>query len=266
MMSVLGTAFAHDLAQPVASIMCNAEALQVMTKTDPAMLGSLDEILSDIKGDSARAGEIIDRYRKMLRSQQLSKKPMDLRVAVKESLALVSHEVKSRTIEVMTELPITPCVVSCDHVLVQQVLVNLLMNAIDAMAETSQARRCLTVKCEIVAADVELSVHDTGRGLPLEMIDSLFTPFFTTKSQGLGIGLTIVDTIIRAHGGAIRARNNPNQGATFSFTLPRHEAQRHLPTERATASTIDELATPSSLPETQNRQIVPTSTTYRQVH
>ena len=265
MMSVLGTAFAHDLAQPVASIMCNVEALQVMTKTDPATLGTLHEILSDIKGDSDRAGQIIERYRKMLRSRQLSKKPMDLRVAVRESLALVSHEVKTRTIEVMTELPITPCVVDCDHVLVQQVLVNLLMNAMDAMGQTSQARRCLTIECEVVAADVKVSVHDTGRGLPADMIDSIFTPFFTTKSQGLGIGLTIVDTIIRAHGGSISACNNPGHGATFSFTLPRGDAQRNHPKERATASTIDELARRSTLPDMQHRQIGPISATYRQV-
>jgi signal transduction histidine kinase len=221
MMSVLGTAFAHDLAQPVSSIMCNAEALLVMGKRDLSIPEDLREILTDIQADSVRSAQIIDRYRKMLRGHQLSKKTVDLRLALQESLALVSHEVRTRRIEVISELPPSPCMVNCDYVLMQQVLVNLLMNAIDAMSETQQTQARLKLKCEPVSGGVQVSVQDTGRGLSAELMDSLFTPFFTTKSQGLGVGLTIVQSILQAHGGSITARNNPDQiGATFLFTLP----------------------------------------------
>ncbi|MFL6549739.1 MAG: ATP-binding protein, partial [Povalibacter sp.] len=224
MMSVLGTAFAHDLAQPVSTIMCNAEALTLMGRADVEIPETIREILSDIQADGLRAAQIIDRYRKMLRGQQLSRKPMDLRLAVEESLALVSHEVTTRTIEVFSHLPTAPCIVNCDHVLIQQVLVNLLMNAIDAMAETPDTQRRLGLRCEATGAGIQVSVQDTGRGLSAEMMDSLFTPFFTTKSHGLGVGLTIVQKIIQAHGGSISARNNTDRGATFSFTIPNENA------------------------------------------
>ena len=108
--------------------------------------------------------------------------------------------------------------------LLQQVLVNLLMNAIDAMDDTPPARRRVTIRCDVRAGDVEISVRDTGKGLPADVMTTLFKPFVTTKSHGLGIGLTIVRTIIDAHGGTIDARNNPEGGATFTVTLRRSEA------------------------------------------
>jgi C4-dicarboxylate-specific signal transduction histidine kinase len=114
-------------------------------------------------------------------------------------------------------------VVSGDQVLLQQVLVNLLMNAMDAMAGTPAFRRRLTITSEAKGADVEVSVRDNGMGVPADIIDTLFTPFMTTKAYGLGIGLTIVRTILAAHGGGIAARNNPEGGATLVVTLPRIE-------------------------------------------
>ena len=101
----------------------------------------------------------------------------------------------------------------------QQVLVNLVMNAMDAMAETPPARRLVTIISEVKAEDVEVSVRDAGTGLPAHINDTLFTPFVTTKSNGLGIGLTIARTIVHAHGGTIDAHNNPEGGATFTVTL-----------------------------------------------
>jgi C4-dicarboxylate-specific signal transduction histidine kinase len=112
-------------------------------------------------------------------------------------------------------------------VLLQQVLVNLLMNAIDAMAETPADRRRLTISTDVRGADVQVSVRDTGTGLPADLDGTLFTPFVTTKSQGLGIGLTIARSIVAAHGGTIDAHNNSEgDGATFTITL-RHIAVTH---------------------------------------
>ena len=130
---------------------------------------------------------------------------------------------RARQIEATVDLSSTPCVISGDQVLLQQVLVNLVINAMDAMAETPPAHRRVTIRTDVRAADVAVSVRDTGTGLPAPINDTLFTPFVTTKAHGLGIGLTIARTIVDAHGGTINARNNPEGGATFTVTLPRSE-------------------------------------------
>jgi C4-dicarboxylate-specific signal transduction histidine kinase len=124
-----------------------------------------------------------------------------------------------RQIAVDVNLSSNPCVISGDQVLLQQVLVILMINAMDAMAEMPPARRHLTITSEVRGADVEVTVRDTGSGLPADIIGTLFTPFVTTKSHGVGIGLTIARTIVDAHGGTIEARNNPEGGATFTVTL-----------------------------------------------
>jgi C4-dicarboxylate-specific signal transduction histidine kinase len=116
-------------------------------------------------------------------------------------------------------LPSNPCLISGDQVLLQQVLVNLVMNAMDAVAEMPPARRYVTITSEVRGADVEICVRNTGPGLPGGIIDKVFTPFVTTKTHGLGIGLTIVRTIVDAHGGTIEAGNHPEGGATFTVTL-----------------------------------------------
>ncbi|MET0658240.1 MAG: ATP-binding protein, partial [Steroidobacteraceae bacterium] len=111
------------------------------------------------------------------------------------------------------------CVISGDQVLLQQVIVIFVMNAMDAMAEMPPTRRHVTITSAVRAADVQVSVSDTGPGVPADIVSTLFTPFFTTKSHGLGIGLTIARTIVEAHGGTIDARNNCDGGATFVVTL-----------------------------------------------
>jgi C4-dicarboxylate-specific signal transduction histidine kinase len=132
---------------------------------------------------------------------------------------------RARNVVVNVDLSSDPCVINGDQVLLQQVLVNLVVNAMDAMAEMPSSRRQITVTSEVRAAAVVVSVRDTGPGLPPDIISTLFTPFVTTKSRGLGIGLTIVRTIIDAHGGTIEASNNPEGGATFTVTLRSAESR-----------------------------------------
>ncbi len=218
-MSALTSSIAHDLIQPLNSMMHNAQALQMMVSDNRATSDTIDEILSDIQAQGGRATKIIDHHRTMLRSRQLNKKPIDIHAVIKESLTLVDHDMAARQMEATVDLPANPCIVNGDPVLLQQVLVNLVMNAMDAMADTPQARRLVTIISDVKAEDVEVSVRDAGAGLPAHVNDALFTPFVTTKSNGIGIGLTIARTIVHAHGGTISAHNNPEGGATFTVTL-----------------------------------------------
>ena len=221
--STLTASIAHEVGQPLSSMIHNAQALQMMITADRATPDTIGEILTDIRSQGVQATQIIDRHRTMLRSHQMDKKPIDLHAVISESLALVGHDLRARQIEATALLSSKPCVISGDQVLLQQVLVNLVINAMDAMADTPPARRRVTIRTEVTAADVAVSVRDTGTGLPAPIDGTLFTPFVTTKPSGLGIGLTIAQTIVDAHGGTIDARNNPEGGATFTVTLRRSD-------------------------------------------
>jgi signal transduction histidine kinase len=223
-MSALTSSIGHELSQPISSIMHNAQALQMMVTANRATSDTVEEILSDIQTQGVRASQIIDRHRAMLKSHQLEKQPIDLHAVIDETLAMVSHDMTARQVSATVNHSTSPCVVDGDQVLLQQVFVNLVMNAMDAMAETPPIRRHVTISCDVRTTDVDVSVCDTGPGLPAEIIGTLFTPFVTTKARGLGIGLTIVRSIVDAHGGTIVARNNPAGGATFTVTLRRSES------------------------------------------
>jgi C4-dicarboxylate-specific signal transduction histidine kinase len=223
MMSALANSVAHELSQPLSSIIHNAQALQMMVTANRATSDTIGPILSDIRTQGVQAAQIMDRHRTMLRSHELDMKPIDLHAVIKDSLVLIDHDMRARQIEAIVNLSPNPCVISGDQVLLAQVLVNLVINAMDAMAETPPARRRVTIKTEVRPADVEVSVRDNGPGLTAQIEGTLFTPFVTTKSDGLGIGLTIARTIVDAHGGTLDAHNNPEGGATFTVTLRRSE-------------------------------------------
>ena len=227
-MSALTSSIAHELGQPLSSMIHNAQAGRMMITADRLTPDTMGEILSDIETEGVQATQIIDRHRTMLRGHQLDTKPIDLHVVIDESLALVAHDMRARQIEATVNLSSHPCIINGDQVLLQQVLVNLVMNAMDAMTETPPARRRVTITTEVRAADVDVSVRDNGTGLPTQINGTLFTPFVTTKAHGLGIGLTITQTIVEAHGGTIDARNNPDGGATFTVTLHHVETPRIL--------------------------------------
>ncbi len=229
-MSALTSSMAHDLAQPLSSMIFNAQALREMAAANRATPDTIAEILSDIQTEGVHATQIIDRHRTMLRSRQLQKKPIDLNAVINDSLALVAHDMAARQIEVIADLTATPCVISGDSVLLEQVLVNLVVNAMEAMAETPPSRRQVAISSKCTATEVEVAVRDTGPGLRADMVSKLFTPFVTTKSHGLGVGLTIARRIVEAHGGTIAAHNNPEGGATFTVTL-RRSATSETPCE-----------------------------------
>jgi signal transduction histidine kinase len=221
-MSALMSSIAHELSQPVSSMIHNAQAARMMISVERATPDAMGEILSDIESEGMLAIQIMDRQKTMLRNHPLEKTPIDLHSVILESLALVDHDMRARQIEATVNLSSNHCIITGDQVLLQQVLVNLLMNAMDAMAGTPPARRRVTISTEVRAADVAVSVRDDGTGLPAP-INALFAPFATTKAHGLGVGLTITRAIIDAHGGTIEGSNNPEGGATFTVTLPRGE-------------------------------------------
>ena len=227
-MSALTNSITHELGQPLSAMIQNTKALQMMISANRASADTIGEIVSDIQRQGVQATQIIDRHRAMLRGHQIDKQPIDLHTVIREGLAMVAHDLRSRAIDGIVEMSAEPCIIHGDQVLLRQVLVNLVVNAADAMDGTPHGRRRVTVRSECHAADVRISVSDTGTGLPPELDGHLFAPFLTTKSQGLGIGLTIVRTIVDAHGGGIDARNNPDGGATFTVTLPRKDVPAML--------------------------------------
>jgi C4-dicarboxylate-specific signal transduction histidine kinase len=219
--SALTSSIGHELGQPLGAIMSNAGALQTMVSANRATSDTIGEILSDIQSQGARATQIIDRHRTMLKSHQLVEKPIDLNPVIDETVALVTHDMNARKVSASINQSSSPCVIDGDQVLLQQVFVNLVMNAMDAMGDTPVGWRRVTITSNAKADSVEVSVRDTGPGVPAHILDNLFTPFVTTKARGLGIGLTIVRSIVDAHGGTIAACNNPDGGATFTVTLRR---------------------------------------------
>jgi signal transduction histidine kinase len=237
-MSALSSSITHELGQPLTSIANNAHALQMMVSANSATSDTVGEILSDIRTQGVRAAEIIHRHRAMLRSRPLDRQPTDLYAVLDESLALLAHDLRSQQVDVIVQPPSHACVIDADQVLLQQVFVNLVMNAMDAMAETPPARRRVTIVSEVSATHVVVSVRDNGTGLPPHMIGNLFTPFATTKAHGLGIGLTIARTIVDAHDGTLDAHNSPEGGATFTVTLRCRHAPRLRPRVPARRLTV----------------------------
>lgn len=221
MLGELSGSLAHELNQPLTAILSNAQAAQRFLAKDNVDLHEVSDILGDIVEQDQRAGEIIRRLRVFLKKDEIQQMRLDVNDLVQEVLKLMRVDLVNQSVAAYTELaPVLP-VVNGDRVQLQQVLLNLLMNACDAMNCNARADRQMVVRTELSAGkDVCLSVSDCGAGLAPEKPEQVFEPFFTTKTQGLGLGLSICRTIITAHGGKLWAANNPQRGATFRFTLP----------------------------------------------
>ena len=222
-MTALTGSIGHELSQPLSAIRMNARAADRLIESNLATPEELREILRDIGRDDDRATQIIERLRTMVKKNpDIDKRPLDVFAVVRESLAIVAHDATVREVRIECRLPSAPCLVLGDQVLLQQVMIHLLLNAFDAMAgaDTSADRRVL-IEGRSGAAVVEISVRDSGTGVPEELNGRLFEPFVTTKAGGLGLGLSIVSSIVAAHGGTIAAHNAAEGGAVFSVNLPR---------------------------------------------
>jgi PAS domain S-box-containing protein len=211
---------AHELNQPLTAILSNAQAgLRFMDAGNPD-LGEIRAILADIVHDDKRAGAVISGLRSMLRRKETQRATINLASTIEEVLALVHSELVGQQVELRLGLD-ADFLVLADKGQVQQVILNLVMNAMQAMqGQPAHQRRLVLTLTRTHTGDALVTVRDSGPGVPEEQQGKLFEAFWTTKNQGLGIGLHISRSIIESHGGRLFFANNPDRGATFSFTLP----------------------------------------------
>ena len=223
MMGQLASALAHELNQPLGAILRNAEAAELFIRASPPNLQEVCAILADIRKDDQRAGDVIDRMRALLQRREFQWSDLDLNALVEEVAGLLRTDAEARRLKVSLELALPAPPVRGDRVQLQQVLLNLILNAMDAIDGCDASTRSVAVRVSRMAELTEVAVSDGASGIPEENLKRLFEPFFTTKSTGLGLGLAISHTIIEAHGGSLWAENNQEAGATFKFTLPVRE-------------------------------------------
>jgi diguanylate cyclase (GGDEF)-like protein len=219
---VLSASFAHELNQPLGAILSNAETAEVLLADNPLNVDQLKEILADIRRDNQRAGEIIKQLGALLKKgDEIELQEFDLNDTVRCALHLLDHEAATRGVVLRANQAHAALPVRANMVHLQQVILNLAMNGMDAMACCDRRSRKLTLETALAGdADVEASVSDSGTGIPADMLERVFDAFVTTKPQGTGLGLSIARTIIEIHGGKIWAENRPEGGAVFRFTLP----------------------------------------------
>jgi C4-dicarboxylate-specific signal transduction histidine kinase len=216
----LGVSVAHEVNQPLMAVVLNGDACLRWLGADPPNLKEAREAISRAVEQANRAGEIVSRIRALSKKTAPQRLPVNLNEAIEDSLALIERELAKNRISLKTELAHHLATVSGDRVQLQQVILNLLMNAIEAVGADGNSRRELTVRTESSGTgDVTVTVEDSGGGLPSGDLEQMFTAFFSTKPQGLGMGLAISRTIIETHGGRLWASDS-GHGAVFSFRLP----------------------------------------------
>lgn len=220
MLGELSGSLAHELNQPLGAILRNTEAAELLLQDPSPDLEELRAILADIRKDDQCAGAVIGRMRSMLKRREVEHSLLELNVLAGEVISLVRPDADSRKVRLALEPASSLPPVRGDRIQLQQVLLNLLLNAMDAVNGSATDRRLVTVRVQLASTRVEIAVSDTGHGIPTDKLPRLFEPFFSTKPNGMGLGLPISRTIMEAHGGSIRAENDPDGGATFYFTLP----------------------------------------------
>jgi two-component system, LuxR family, sensor kinase FixL len=221
MLGQLASSLAHELSQPLGAILRNAEAADMMLRRPSPDFEELKAIVADIQRDDRRAGEVIDRLRALLKRRQMDLQPVVPEVLLQDATSLVKGDAVSRhvTIECATD-PDLPSIAG-DRVHLSQVLINLIINGMDAVMERAPAHRKIILNGRRVnGANLELTVQDSGPGIPVDRIQRIFEPFFTTKDSGMGMGLAVSRTIVEAHGGQLTVENTPYGGALFRIRLP----------------------------------------------
>jgi PAS domain S-box-containing protein len=223
-MGELTTSLAHEINQPLAAILTNAEAARQFLSLSEPDISEVREILDDIVQDDKRASDVISRVRALVRKEEPHEEALDLNKLIQEVVGLVQGDSLLVGLSIAVELSPELKPIQGDRTRLQQVVLNLILNGAAAMRNTSRSDRKIIVRTAMVDdVTVKVSVTDFGIGIDEEDTEQLFEPFYTSKPEGLGMGLSISRTIIKEHGGIMEARNNPAGGATFAFVLPAHQ-------------------------------------------
>ena len=227
MLGELSASTAHELNQPLTAILSNAQAALRFLDRDPADLREVREIIEDIVADDRRAADVIQRLRVLFRRGEVRHESLDLNQLTHDALRLAHGDLVTRDVHVAVDLTPDAPTVTGDRVQLQQVLLNLILNASDAVAANAHGERDVVVRTRpINGTGVRVSVHDHGHGIASDQLERVFEPFVTTKPHGIGLGLSISRGIVTAHGGRLWAEPGDRRGTTFTVELPRDRARR----------------------------------------
>lgn len=210
---------AHEVSQPLGAILSNADAAEMLLNADPPPLREIRQILEDIRRDDLRANEIVRNLRRLLVKREIHMERIDLNEIVNAALTLTRSDASRRGVRIATSLDDRLPTASGDPVHLQQVLLNLIINAMDAMKDVPVAERQLTITTRAHGRNAQVEVIDTGSGIDSSVLPQLFDSFYTTKPDGMGLGLSIARAIVQTHGGNIWVENR-DRGAAFRFTVP----------------------------------------------
>src|SRR5215471_985825 len=219
----LATSIAHEIRQPLGAILSNAEAAEILLESgirDEEKLNEVREILSDIHREDLRASAVIQQVRSLMQQRPTEREPLGVNGVVRDVVMFVSPDARDRRVSIELDLADSLPLVYGDRVELQQVLLNLVVNGMDAMAQTPEGLRTLRIRTLAREGQVVIDVKDSGDGISPEVISRLFQSFVTTRRDGLGLGLSLSRSIIESHGGRITGENNRNRGATFRCVLP----------------------------------------------
>jgi signal transduction histidine kinase len=216
----LTASIAHEINQPLGSILTNAETADEILKAPTPDIAELKDIVKDILQDDRRAGEVIRRMHSLLKKTPFEMKNIDLNDLVRETVEFLSPLAVARKVELTSLINQNALPILGDRIQIQQVILNLVVNGIDAMKDTPTENRIISIRTSRVEKFAELSVSDRGPGISEDKLKKVFEPFYSSKSGGMGMGLSIARTIIEAHHGLIWAKNRDHGGASFRIKLP----------------------------------------------
>jgi PAS domain S-box-containing protein len=234
MLGELSGSLAHELSSPLSAILSNAQAAQRILANGDADRAEVREILNDIVREDKRAGEVIRGLRMLLKKGEVQQRALRINKVVQDGVKLMRSDLINQKTTADTQLARNLPSVTGDPVQLQQVLLNLMVNACDAMADCAGPERRLLIRTGIEnsSSALTVSVTDRGSSIPEEKIEQIFEPFFTTKAKGMGLGLSVCRTIITAHRGKLWATNNPDCGATFHFSIPVDASSKEVVTSK----------------------------------
>ncbi|HUA59943.1 MAG TPA: ATP-binding protein [Verrucomicrobiae bacterium] len=223
----LAASIAHEVSQPLASIIASGDSCSAWLANDPPNLEKARAAARRVLQAATQASDVVQRIRTLFKKTTASTASVDLNAVIEDTISLLRHEAQRHSISLLTELDSGVPALPADRVQLQQVILNLVMNGIESTAGVdSEPRRLLIQSALANPREIRVSVKDTGPGIDRAHADRLFAPFFTTKPQGIGMGLPICRSIIEAHGGRLWAENNQPRGAVFHFVLPTGRSAR----------------------------------------